>query len=317
MSMSPFLHLFSPFKLGNVILKNRLVMAPMALNYSTEKGEVQQRQIDYYLERAGGGVGLIMTESNYISPEGRSERHRLGLYSDHMVPQHRKLVEAIHRENTPIFAQLLHAGRNARAGAIGQYPVGPSAVPLLTKGQLYVGTIPRALTIPEIEQLVELHGKAARRALSAGFDGILIHASNGYLLHTFLSPRSNKRTDSYGGSEEKRARLLLEVARKIREVMGPEIPLVVRVTAEEHQDGGYGLDFICRVAHWLEEAGVTEINVSSGTHEEAEWTIPPPDRPRRIQRRERGPGQGGGENRGQHGGPHQAAGHGRADPLGG
>ncbi|HSB78210.1 MAG TPA: FAD-dependent oxidoreductase [Candidatus Methylomirabilis sp.] len=273
--MSPFPHLFSPFTLGNVTLKNRLVMAPMALNYSTEKGEVQQRQIDYYLERARGGIGLIITESNYISPEGRSERHRLGLYSDHMVPQHRLLVEAIHRENTPIFVQLLHAGRNARAGAIGQYPVGPSAVPLLTKGQLYVGTIPRALTTPEIEQLVELHGKAAGRGLSAGFDGIVIHASNGYLLHTFLSPRSNKRTDRYGGSEENRARLLLEVVRKIREVMGPEMPLVVRVTAEEHQDGGYGLDFICRVAQWLEGAGVTEVNVSSGTHEEAEWTIPP------------------------------------------
>lgn len=137
MPRSPFPHLFSPFRLGNVTLKNRFVMSPMALNYSTEKGEVQQRQIDYSLERARGGVGLILTESNYISPEGRSERHRLGLYSDHMAPQHRKLVEAIHRENTPIFARLLHAGRNARAGAIGQYPVGPSAVPLLTKGQLY------------------------------------------------------------------------------------------------------------------------------------------------------------------------------------
>ncbi|HSB69737.1 MAG TPA: FAD-dependent oxidoreductase [Candidatus Methylomirabilis sp.] len=273
--MSSFPHLFSPFRLGGITLKNRLVMAPMALNYSTEKGELQPRQIDYYVERARGGVGLIITESNYISPEGRSERHRLGLYADHMVSQHRKLVEAVHRENIPIFVQLLHAGRNARAGAIGQYPVGPSAVPLLTKGHLYVGTIPRALTIPEIEQLVELHGKAARRALLAGFDGILLHASNGYLLHTFLSPRSNKRTDRYGGSEEGRARLLLEVVRKIREVMGPQTPLAVRVTAEEHQDGGYGLDFVCRVAHWLEEAGVTEINVSSGTHEEAEWTIPP------------------------------------------
>ncbi len=273
--MPSFPYLFSPFKLGNLTLKNRLVMSPMALNYSTEKGELTQRQIDYYAERARGGVGLIITESNYICPEGRSERHRLGLYADEMVPQHRKLVEAIHRENTPIFAQLLHAGRNAQTSAIGQYPVGPSAGPLLTKGQLYVGTIPRALTIPEIEQLVELHGQSARRALLAGFDGILIHASNGYLLHTFLSPRSNKRTDRYGGSEENRARLLLEVARKIREVMGPEMPLVVRVTAEEHQDGGYGVDFICRVAQWLEGAGVTEINVSSGTHEEAEWTIPP------------------------------------------
>ena len=273
--MSSFPHLFSPFKLGNLALKNRLVMSPMALNYSTGKGELQQRQIDYYVERARGGVGLIISESNYISPEGRSERHRLGLYLDEMVPQHRKLVEAIHRENTPILAQLLHAGRNAPPSTISQYPVGPSAVPLLTKGQVYVGVIPRALTIPEIEHLIELYGQAARRALLAGFDGILIHASNGYLLHTFLSPRSNKRTDQYGGSEENRARFLLEVARKIREVMGPEMPLVVRLTGEEHQEGGYGLDFICQVARGLEGAGVNEINLSSGTQEETEWTIPP------------------------------------------
>jgi len=273
--MSPFPHLFSPFKIGNLALKNRLVMAPMALNYSTEKGGLQQRQIDYYVERAKGGVGLIVSESNYISPEGRSAPNRLGLYSDDMVPQHRKLVEAIHRENTPIIAQLHHAGRNAPSGAIGQYPVGPSAVPLLTKGQVYVGTIPRALSIPEIENLIEMYGRAARRAVAAGFDGILVHSANGYLLHTFLSPRSNKRTDRYGGSEENRARFLLEVVRKVRDVIGPDMPVVVRLTGEEHQEGGYGVDFICRVARWLEEAGVDEINISSGSHEEVEWTCAP------------------------------------------
>jgi 2,4-dienoyl-CoA reductase-like NADH-dependent reductase (Old Yellow Enzyme family)/NADPH-dependent 2,4-dienoyl-CoA reductase/sulfur reductase-like enzyme len=273
--MTHFPHLFSPFRLGNLTLKNRLVMSPMAVNYSTEKGEVEQRQIEYYAERARGGVGLIISESNYISPDGRTERRRLGLYLDEMVPQHRRLVDAIHRENTPILAQLLHAGRNARPGIIGQYPVGPSAVPLLTKGQLYVGVIPRVLTVTEIEQLVELYAKATRRALAAGFDGILVHASNGYLLHTFLSPRSNKRTDAYGGSEENRSRFLLEVVRRIRGVMGPEKPLVVRVTAEEHQEGGYDIGFICRLARWLEEAGIDEINVSAGTHEETEWCIPP------------------------------------------
>ena len=273
--MSSFPFLFSPFTLGNLELKNRLVMSPMALNYSTEKGELQQAQIDYYVERARGGVGLIISESNYISPDGRTERHRLGLHVDDMVPKHRRLVEAVHRENTPILAQLLHGGRNCSPKSIAQYPVGPSAVPLLTKGEVYVGVIPRVLSIPEIERLIAMFGQAARRAILAGFDGIVIHASNGYLLHSFLSPRSNKRSDRYGGTEENRARFLLEVVREARGILGPERPLVVRVTGEERQEGGYGIEFICLVAQWLEEAGVNEINVSAGTHEETEWTIPP------------------------------------------
>jgi len=273
--MKPFPHLFSPVGIGNLRLDNRLIMAPMALNYSTERGDLVQRQIDYYVERARGGVGLIVSEASYIRPDGRSAINRLGLYSDDMVPAHRRLVDAIHRENTPIVAQLNHSGPRAPASAIGQYPVAASAVPILTRGQSYVGVVPRALATSEVGELVELFGRAARRAVMAGFDGILVHASNGYLLHSFLSPRGNKRTDRYGGSEENRARFLLEVVRRVREEIGPEMPLLVRVTGEEHMEGGYGADFICRVAQWLEEAGVDEINISAGSEEEQEWSPAP------------------------------------------
>ncbi len=278
-AMGDLTHLFSPIQIGNLRLRNRLVMAPMAMNYSTETGGLVQRQIDYYVERARGGVGLIVSESNYVSPEGRGAPNRLGLYSDDMVPEHRKLVEAIHRENTPVVAQLHHAGRNAPTSAIGQHPVAASAVPLLTMGDRYVGNIPRALTIPEIERLVELFGRAAGRAKVAGFDGILIHSSNGYLLHGFLSPETNKRTDRYGGSEENRARLLLEVVGRVRQAVGPEMPLLVRLTGEEHVEGGYRVDFICRVAGWLEAAGVNLINVSGGSYEEREWSSGPRSMP--------------------------------------
>jgi len=273
--MDQLTHLFSPIKIGSLLIKNRLVMAPMALNYSTEKGKIVQRQIDYYVERARGGVGLIISESNYVSIEGRGAINRMGLHGDEMVPEHRRLVEAIHRENTPIIAQLHHAGRTTSVGAIGQYPVSASATPLLTRGEPFVGVIPRALTVPEIAHLVEMYGEAARRAMEAGFDGILVHAAHGYLLNQFLSPQTNKRTDQYGGSEENRARFLLEIVDRVRKVIGPRVPLVVRLTGEEHVEGGYRAEFICKVARWLEEAGVDEISISAGNYEEMEWMCAP------------------------------------------
>ena len=269
--MEIYPNLFSPIKIGNLQLKNRLAMAPMATNYSTETGQVVQRQIDYYVERARGGVGLIMSESNYISLEARGAVRRLGLHTDEVVPEHRRMVEAIHRENVPIIAQLHHSGRATPVAAIGQYPVSASAVPLLTRGEASVGIIPRALPIPEIERLIDLYGEAARRAMEAGFDGLLLHAGHGYLLHQFLSPRTNHRTDRYGGSEENRARFLLEVMRHLRKKMGPEVPIMVRLTGEEHTENGYKIDFICKVARWLEEAGANAINISAGAPEELEY----------------------------------------------
>jgi len=251
-------------------------MSPMALNYSTERGRLVQRQIDYYVERARGGAGLIVSESNYVSLDGRAGVTRLGLQSDDMVPEHRRLVGRRFIEtNVPILAQLQHTGRIVNPTAVGQYPVSASAVPLLVKGEHYVGVIPRALTIPEIGGLVEKFGAAASRAVSAGFDGILVHAAHGYLLSGFLSPHSNRRTDRYGGSDENRARFLLEVVRRIRETIGPEMPLVVRVTGEEHNDGGYTAEYTCKLARWLQESGVSEVSISAGNYDEIERLCAP------------------------------------------
>lgn len=269
----PFSNLFSPIKIGNLQLKNRLVMSPMATNFATEDGRPVQHQIEYYAERARGGVGLIVCESSYISPEGKNAVKRLGLYTDDMVKDHRRLVDAVHKENTPIFAQISHGGRASPVNVIGQYPVSASAVPLLVRGEHYVGVIARSLSVSEIHGLVDLFATTAVRALQAGYDGVQVHSAHGYLLHQFLSPLTNKRSDLYGGSEENRARFLLEVVRRIREVIGPEKPLTVRLTGQERTEGGYKPDYIRRVATWLEEAGVSEINISSGSSEEYEWTI--------------------------------------------
>lgn len=277
--MKKYSKLFSPITLGSLKLSNRIVMAPMATNFSTTTGQVTDRQINYYVERAKGGVGLIITESNYVSLEGRGSIRRLGLTSDDNLKEHKKLVEAIHRLGVPVCAQLHHAGSTAPFSAIGQYPVSCSATILPTKGQPFVGVIPRALTVEEIRDLVIAFGAAARRAKEAGFDAVQVHAAHGYLINQFLSPRYNKRTDSYGGSSRNRMRFLLEIIDEIRAQVGPDYPILVRLSAEEYIDGGYGLDFIVEVVRELENYGVSEVSLSCGNYEQLEQIAPVPPYP--------------------------------------
>ena len=277
--MSAFKHIFEPIAIGEMKLKNRLVLAPMATNYGTERGGMTERQIHYYLERAKGGVGLIISESNYVSLEGRGAINRLGLYDNGQIPEHRKLTHALHKVGTPVCAQLHHGGATVSMSAVGQYPVSCSATPLLTKGEPYVGNVPRRLSEAEIQDLIQKYSKAAWRAKEAGFDAVMVHGAHGYLINEFLSPHTNKRDDRYGGSEENRARFLLEVVESVRKVLGPQFPVMVRLTGEELFDGGYRIDFIQKVARWLENAGVDEINISAGNYEEWERMIAPPTVP--------------------------------------
>jgi len=275
--MTSFECLFEPINIGKMKLKNRIVLAPMATHYGTKNGRMTQRQIDYYLERARGGAGLIVSESNYVTLEGRGGVNRLGLYDDHQIPEHMKLTEAIHGEGTPVCSQLHHGGSTVSMKAVGQHPVSCSSVPLLTRGELFVGNIPRRLSETEIQDLVGKFAKAAWRAKESGFDAVMVHAAHGYLINQFLSPHTNKRTDRYGGSDEKRARFLIEIVESVREILGTEFPIMVRVTGEELFDGGYGIEFIQKVATWLENAGIDEISVSAGNYEEMERMVAPPN----------------------------------------
>jgi 2,4-dienoyl-CoA reductase-like NADH-dependent reductase (Old Yellow Enzyme family)/thioredoxin reductase len=271
--MSSFPSLTSPMCIGDLKLRNRIVLAPMATHYGTEKGRMTERQIHYYLERARGGVGLIVTESNYVSLEGRGGINRLGLYDDHQIQEHRKLTEALHQAGTPVCAQLHHGGATVSMNSVGQYPVSCSTVPLLTRGQLFVGNVPRRLSEAEIEEMVGRFSKAAWRARESGFDAIMIHGAHGYLINEFLSPHTNKREDRYGGSDQNRARFLLEIVKAVRKALGPRFPILVRLTGEELFDGGYRIDYIQRVSKWLEDAGVDEISISAGNYEEMERMV--------------------------------------------
>jgi 2,4-dienoyl-CoA reductase-like NADH-dependent reductase (Old Yellow Enzyme family)/thioredoxin reductase len=277
--MKKFSNLFSPIKIGSMILENRIVMAPMATNLSTPTGNLTKKQIAYYVERAKGGVGLIISESNYVSQEGRGSINRLGLTEDHMIEEHQKLTKAVHKYGTKICAQLHHAGVIAPVAAIGQYPVSSSSTILPSKGHGFIGIIPRTLSIVEINQLVKSFGQSARRAKEAGFDAVMVHGAHGYLINQFLSPHINKRIDAFGGSQCNRMRFLLNIIDEVRNNVGDCFPLFVRLSAEETIDGGYSLDFIKKLVLELQYHGVDEVNLSMGNYEKIEQIAPIPPYP--------------------------------------
>lgn len=271
--------LFSPITIGNLKLPNRIVQAPMATNFATTSGEVTEQQIAYYAERAKGGVGLITTESNYVSVEGRGSMRRLGLTAQDVLTGHKRLVEAVHKHGVAVCAQLHHAGSAASREAIGEYPVSCSATILPTRGEPVIGIIPRALRREEIKNLVLAFGVAATRAREAGFDAVQIHGAHGYLINQFLSPHFNKRSDEYGGTGSNRMRFLLEIVDEVRSRVGVDYPIFIRLSGEEYIDGGYKNDYIIEVVKELENHGANEVSLTSGNYEQLEEITPVPPYP--------------------------------------
>jgi 2,4-dienoyl-CoA reductase-like NADH-dependent reductase (Old Yellow Enzyme family)/thioredoxin reductase len=268
--------LFTPLIIGPLELKNRIVMAPMATHYADETGAVTERLKDYYLERARGGVGLIIMESGYIHPLGRGGMRRMGLHEDRLIPGLKGLVDAVHAEGAKVSSLLHHAGRQINVkNTDGQYPVSASSLPAGMEA-----VVPRTLKVQEIEELVEAFGQSARRSLAAGFDAVVIHAAHGYLIHQFLSPLSNIRRDRYGGSFTRRLRLLQEIVLRCQESVGKDYPLMVRISASEFIPGGITLKDGQKIARRLEEWGVKAIHVSGGTHDTVEMEIQPMAIPR-------------------------------------
>ncbi|MFC1904909.1 FAD-dependent oxidoreductase [Chloroflexota bacterium] len=265
-----FKKLFEPGKIGQMQIKNRIVMAPMGTNYSSGKGYISQQIIDYYEERARGGVGLLIIEAVAVDFRCRRRFNELTLANDRYIPGLRRLAKVIHKHDARIAAQLIHRGQQARSVVTGQPPVSPSPISLMG------GEIPRELAIDEIPEIVERFAATARRAKEAGCDGVEIHAAHGYLISQFLSSAANKRTDSYGGTLENRARFFIEITRAIREAVGPDYPVWCRLTAEEYgAEGGITLEETKQVARMAEEAGVEAINVTVyGYGEYAQTTTP-------------------------------------------
>ena len=269
--------LAQPGTIGPLRLRNRVVMAPMGTNYSTTDGLSTERDKLYYAERARGGVAMIMTEAMVVTEHARPHHNSLCIYHDRFIPGLASIVEAIKQHGAFVCGQLNHRGALLRRSVLGMEPVGPS--PWKNPG---TGDVVRPLAIAEIAAIQQLFVDAARRLWQAGYDGVEIHAGNGYLFQQFLTPRINQRTDSYGGSFDNRARLLLETVARVKDAL-PDFPVVVRLSAREFCEGSYTDEEVIELSRRLERAGVAALDISGGSNESpqlSKYCIQPPSFPR-------------------------------------
>jgi 2,4-dienoyl-CoA reductase-like NADH-dependent reductase (Old Yellow Enzyme family)/thioredoxin reductase len=266
-----------PGLIGGLRLKNRVVMAPMGTNYSTTDGLSTERDKQYYEERARGGVGMIMTEAMVVTEQARPHNNSLCCYHDRFIPGLASIVEAIKRHDCHVFGQLNHRGALLRRSVLNMEPVGPS--PWANPN---TGDTVRPLGVAEIIEIQKLFVAAARRLWLAGYDGVEIHAANGYLFQQFFSPRINRREDAYGGAIENRMRFLLETIGRMRDAL-PALRLVIRLSVSEFAEGGYSQADIIALARAVEHAGVDAIDLSGGSNESpqlSKFCIQPPSFPR-------------------------------------
>lgn len=247
-------HLFTPYSLKGLELKNRVVMPPMC-QYSVEKkdGIATDWHYVHYVSRAIGGTGLIIIEMTDVEPDGRITDNDLGLWSDDHIPALKRIVDACHEHGAKVGIQIAHAGRKAEDAP---EPVAPSAIRFNEKYKT-----PRALTTNEVKEMVEKFRLAVQRAIKAGVDVIELHGAHGYLIHQFHSPFTNKRTDEYGEDRTKFGREIIQVAKG---EMPAEMPLIMRISAREYVEGGYGITESIEIARAYQEAGVDMFHVSAG-----------------------------------------------------
>ncbi len=258
---SAYPKLFEPFRLGQMQLKNRIVMAPMGTGFGKPGGFVSQRTIDYYEARAQGGAGLIIVEGS--APGTRCNfGNQLSLGDDRVIASWKELASAVHKQGAKIAVQLMHAGRELRNGQPVQ--VSPSPVIVPTRNIGITGQPPHELNIDEIGEIVQWFADAARRAKEAGLDGVEMHGAHGYIIASFLSSSSNVRKDKYGGTLENKARFPVEILRAVRKAVGPEYPVWIRLNAQEYGvPNGVTLEETKRVVPMLVDAGAQAIHVSA------------------------------------------------------
>jgi 2,4-dienoyl-CoA reductase-like NADH-dependent reductase (Old Yellow Enzyme family) len=263
-------HLFTPLQIKSIEIKNRITVSPMC-QYSSVDGFASDWHLVHLGSRAVGGAGLIITEATAVSPEGRISPHDLGIWKEEHLEKLQQITSFITAQGTVPGIQLAHAGRKASTnvpwegrGKVsikegGWEVVAPSAI-------AFNDSYPMPVTLDEagIQKIINDFTIAASRSLRAGFKVIELHGAHGYLVHEFLSPLSNHRTDKYGGSFENRIRLLLEIIAGVQTVWPNDLPLLVRISASDWADGGWNLEESVQLAHILKQKGIDLIDVSSG-----------------------------------------------------
>ena len=263
-------HLFSPLTLRSLTFRNRVFVSPMC-QYSSQDGFMTDWHLVHLGSRAVGGAGLVMTEATAVSPEGRISPSDLGIWSDAHVEPLERIVRFLKAQGAAAGIQLAHAGRKAstdapwrgghpvQPGEGGWQPLAPSAIPFAPQHP-----VPRAVAPEELALVKAQFAGAARRAVAAGFEVAELHAAHGYLLHQFLSPLSNRRDDTYGGSFANRVRFPLEVAQEVRAVWPGHLPVFMRVSSTDRVDGGWNLSSSIELARLLKVVGIDLVDCSSG-----------------------------------------------------
>lgn len=253
--------LFTPMKVGNCTIPNRLVVPAMVTNYCDEDGFLTDRYMAYIEEKAKGGWGMIITEDYSVTPHGKGYQYIPGFYKDEHVALNKELTRRVHEHGSKIFCQMYHPGRQSSHAVNGNVqPLAPSG----TKDPICMD-LAREMTVEEIHTLVEDFGQAARRCKESGFDGIELHCAHGYLLAEFLSSYVNKRVDQYGGCFDNRVRIVDEIIAAMRKEVG-DFPIQVRISANEYVQGGRTEAETYQLARHLEEVGFDAIHVSNGVY---------------------------------------------------
>lgn len=247
-------NLFTPYEIKGLKLKNRIVFPPMC-QYSVDKkdGIATDWHFVHYVSRAIGGTGLIIIEMTDVEPDGRISDYDLGLWSDEQIEPLKRIVDECHKYGAKVAIQIAHAGRKAEDAEV---PVAPSAIPFDSNSKT-----PRELTTGEVKEMVEKFRSAIKRAVKAGVDTIEIHGAHGYLIHQFHSPLTNKRSDEYG---KDLTRFGVEVIKAAKSEIPEDMPLIMRISAVEYVEGGYGIEDGIKLAKAYKEAGVDIFHISAG-----------------------------------------------------
>ena len=243
--------LMDPLKVKSLVLRNRIVMPPMQTSLATKEGDVNDKLVNYYVERSKA-LGLLIVEHSYVFLDGKLSEKQLGIHDDRLIDGLEKLTSKVHAESTPVIIQINHGGRASSKELTGFQPVAPSA----TENA-------RELRVEELDGLAEAYATAALRALKAGFDGVEVHGAHGFLLNQFYSPLTNNRTDEYGGPLENRIRFPLEVVEKVKKKIGNRL-LLYRLGSVDLDPAGTQIEDSKQFATKLEEIGVDIMDVSGG-----------------------------------------------------
>lgn len=254
--------------IGNVTLRNRIVMPPMCMYHADSDGHPNAFHTLHYGSKALGGVGLIIVEATAVESRGRISENDLGIWSDEHIAGHRAITQICHENGAKIAIQLAHAGRKCECSS--ESPVAPSAIAFSGDAPY---RLPSALSLTEIEEIKHTFVRAALRAKEAGYDIIEIHGAHGYLLCEFLSPLTNRRDDLYGGVFENRCRLLVEVTKAIKDAAN--LPVIVRISADEWMHEGWNIEDSIALSQALKTAGADIMHVSAGGNQLRTQTQPP------------------------------------------